>query len=74
MAHKARKKNPIIFSIPNHSGMQEAPKIEETSNGEVPAEASVSETKEHKQWWNNGEKNVLAVECPEGFVPGKMKK
>ena len=25
-----------------------------------------------KHWYNNGEKNVLAFECPDGFVAGKL--
>ena len=27
-----------------------------------------------KHWFNNGEKELYAFECPEGFVPGRMKK
>ena len=27
-----------------------------------------------KHWYNNGEKELYAFECPEGFVPGRMKK
>ena len=27
-----------------------------------------------KLWFNNGEKEVCAFSCPEGFVPGRMKK
>lgn len=25
-----------------------------------------------KHWWNNGIKNVLAKECPEGYEPGRI--
>ena len=24
------------------------------------------------KWFNNGEKNVRAKECPKGFVPGRL--
>lgn len=27
-----------------------------------------------KHWFNNGEENILAFECPEGFVKGKLQK
>lgn len=27
-----------------------------------------------KHWFNNGEKELYTFECPEGFVPGRMKK
>lgn len=27
-----------------------------------------------RKWFNNGTKNVMAYECPEGFVPGRLKR
>lgn len=27
-----------------------------------------------RHWYNNGQKNIAAFECPEGFVPGKLSK
>ena len=27
-----------------------------------------------KKWFNDGTKNVMAFECPEGFVPGRLKR
>lgn len=34
----------------------------------------MSKTHRGKHWFNNGEKELYAFECPEGFVPGRMKK
>lgn len=34
----------------------------------------MSEAKKGKLWFNNGIKCVRAFECPEGFVPGRIKK
>ena len=33
----------------------------------------LSEAKKEMHWFNNGEKCVRAKECPEGFVPGRIK-
>ena len=27
-----------------------------------------------KHWFNNGEENILAFDCPEGFIKGKLQK
>ena len=34
----------------------------------------LSETKKGKHWYNNGKISKRAYECPEGFVPGRIKK
>lgn len=69
MAHKARKKN-VLFKIPNHSSVM----TEDAADTLTQNEELQQEEKGHKQWWNNGEKNILSVDCPEGFVKGKIKK
>lgn len=33
-----------------------------------------SETFKLLRWFNNGERSIRAKECPEGFVPGRLKK
>ena len=33
----------------------------------------ISEKKKGRSWFNNGEINVMRFECPEGFVPGRLK-
>ena len=33
----------------------------------------ISETFKSLCWFNNGERNIRAKECPEGFVPGRLK-
>lgn len=34
----------------------------------------LSEARKGKHWYNNGEINTYAKECPEGYVPGKLVK
>ena len=34
----------------------------------------MSETFKSLRCFNNGERNIRAKECPEGFVPGRLKK
>ena len=33
----------------------------------------MSEARKGKRWFNNGIINIRAKECPEGFVPGRLK-
>lgn len=33
----------------------------------------MSEARKGKHWYNNGDTNILAKTCPEGFVPGRIK-
>lgn len=33
----------------------------------------LSAVSKRKHWYNNGEINIRATECPEGFVPGRIK-
>lgn len=32
----------------------------------------ISETLKRKHWFNNGHINVRAIDCPEGFTPGRL--
>ena len=34
----------------------------------------MSESRKCKYWYNNGVKSIRAIECPEGFVKGRIKK
>lgn len=38
------------------------------------AKIKISEVSKSLRWYNNGTKNIRAKECPEGFVPGMLKK
>ena len=33
----------------------------------------VSESKKGRHWYNNGTISTQALECPKGFVPGRLK-
>ena len=32
----------------------------------------ISEARKGKHWFNNGKKEIMEFECPEGFVPGRL--
>ena len=34
----------------------------------------ISKARKNKCWFNNGKVNVIAKECPDGFVPGMLKR
>ena len=51
-------------------------KMSESGKGKKMSEESKKKMREAKKgtrWFNNGEKCVRARECPEGFVPGRIK-
>lgn len=33
----------------------------------------MSESRKGTHWYNNGKINIRSKECPEGFVPGRLK-
>lgn len=45
----------------------------ETKKKMADAKKGNTYTKGHK-WFNNGVKNVMSLECPEGFIPGRLKR
>lgn len=59
-------------------------KMSESHKGQIPwnkGKQTSEETKKKlsvltkgKHWYNNGEKCVRARECPEGFIPGRLRK
>lgn len=58
--------------------MSDAHKGMETWNKGIPCsletKLKIGESKKGRLWWNNGVKCVMARECPEGFVAGRLKK
>ena len=58
--------------------MSDAHKGMETWNKGIPCSLEtklrIGESKKGRLWWNNGVKCVMARECPEGFVAGRLKK
>ena len=54
-----------------HFSEEHKKKIGEKSKGNTYAKGNTNV--KGKRWYNNGEKCVRAKECPEGFVPGRIK-
>ena len=51
-------------------------KLREANKGKKLSEETkkkMSEAKKGRHWFNNGEVNKLCFECPEGFVPGRLR-
>ena len=59
------------FTVPQ----ERRDKISQTLTGQVQSEETKLKRKESiskLKWWNNGVENVRAVQCPEGFVAGRI--
>ena len=73
---EAQKGRPGSFKGMHHS--EEArKKMSEAHKGchhSEEARKKLSETFKTLRWFNNGEINTRAKECPEGFVPGRLRK
>ena len=68
--------NPSIFKGKHHSA-ESLKKMSEAHKGKRFSEShkkKISEALKGKHWYNNGVISVLAKECPEGFVKGRIKK
>ena len=58
-------------------------KISETLKGNIPwnkgkqnskeTRKKISEANRGRRWFNNGEISIMRFECPDGFVPGRLK-
>lgn len=58
-SEKAKKKMSESWDYDKHFSEETRKKISEANKG--------------KHWFNNGETNIFCFECPEGFVPGRLK-
>lgn len=59
-----------------HRPAEELIFISETNKGKHHSEETrkkCSEASKGRHWFNNGEINKFCYECPEGFVPGRLK-
>ena len=56
-----------LHNLGKPSGMKGKHLSEETRK-------KMSESRKCKYWYNNGVKSIRAIECPEGFVKGRIKK
>ena len=70
---QAGEKHPMYG---RHRSEETLKKISETMKGKPKSDGArrkMSAAKKGMRWFNNGEKCVRAKECPEGFVPGRIK-
>ena len=68
------KNNPMYGK---HLSEETKNKMSEANKGKHPSEETrrkICEAKKDMRWFNNGKTNIRAKECPEGFVPGRIKK
>ena len=68
-AKKMWDKRDHLVSAETRKKMSEAKK-----NMSEEYKKKLSEARKGKHWYHNGKINIMAKECPEGFVPGKLKK
>ena len=59
-SEEAKKKMSEAWSYDKHFSDNTKKKLSEARNG--------------KRWFNNGKINILAIECPPGFMPGMLKR
>lgn len=65
----------IFITIPEHSSLHHKGKPSKLKGRHLSEETrkKCSETSKGRHWFNNGEINKFCYECPEGFVPGRLK-
>ena len=70
------KKGKTPWNKGKHYTVESKKKMSDANKGKHLSEETkkkLSEARKGMRWFNNGETNIKAKECPEGFVPGRVK-
>ena len=65
----------ILHKKGKHRSEETKNKLSESNKGKRLSEETkmkISEYNKGNRWFNNGEINIRAKECPEGFIPGRI--
>ena len=67
----------ILHKKGKHRSEETKNKLSESNKGKRLSEETkmkISEYNKGNRWFNNGEINIRAKECPPGFIPGRIKR
>ena len=70
-----KKRDPDTFARGFTVPQERRDKISKTLTGQVQSEETKLKRKESiskLKWWNNGIENIRAIECPDGYVAGRI--
>lgn len=65
-----------LHSKCKHFSEDRKKKLSESNKGKLRSNETrnrLSESHKGRRWFNNGEISIMCFECPEGFVPGRLK-
>ena len=72
--HSEETKNKIAESHKGKPGPNKGKKFSEDTRKKMREAHKGNTTTKGKRWYNNGKINTMSKECPQGFVPGRIKK
>ena len=76
-AMKGKNKGKSSWSKDKHFSEDHKKKLSYSNKGKHRSNETrnrLSESHKGRRWFNNGEISIMCFECPEGFVPGRLKK